>query len=74
MYREQGDKAVFLDGVVVTQALVERGIAAALMRDFTTRMGTAGFRMIRTHFFLRRFYEKHGFRIDQRLGGLVRFL
>ncbi|MBU2501589.1 GNAT family N-acetyltransferase [bacterium] len=74
VYREQGDKTVFLDGVVVTQALVERGIAAALMRDFTTRMGTAGFRMIRTHFFLRRFYEKHGFRIDQRLGGLVRFL
>ena len=29
---------------------------------------------IKTHFFLRRFYQKHGFRIDQRWGGLVRHL
>lgn len=74
VYRTQGDEAVFLDGIVVRQAVGERGIAAAILADFCKRMASRRYKSIKTHYFLRRFYEKHGFRMDQRLGGLVRFL
>jgi hypothetical protein len=37
-------------------------------------MGSRRYKSIKTHYFLRRFFERHGFRMDQRLGGLVRFL
>ena len=74
VYHKLDPTAVFLDGIVVTQALAERGIAAAILQDFCTRLKTAGYETIKTHFFLRRFYQKHGFRIDQRWGGLVRHI
>ena len=74
VYRPQDEDSVFLDGIVVRQALAERGIAAAILADFCTRMGSRKYKTIKTHYFLRRFYENHGFRMDPRLGGLVRFL
>ncbi len=74
VYREPGEQEVILDGIVVRQTVGERGIAAAILADFCTRMASRGYKTIKTHYFLRRFYEKHGFRRDQRLGGLVRFL
>ncbi len=74
VFRKQDDDAVFLDGIVVRPAVSERGIAAAILADFCTRMASRNYKTIKTHYFLRRFYEKHGFRMDQRLGGLVRFL
>ncbi len=74
VFRKQDEDSVFLDGIVVRQAVSERGIAAAILADFCTRMASRKYKSIKTHYFLRRFYEKHGFRLDQRLGGLVRFL
>jgi len=74
VYRKQDDDSVFLDGIVVRQAVSERGIATAILADFCTRMASRHYKTIKTHYFLRRFYEKYGFRMDQRLGGLVRFL
>lgn len=74
VFRELDEDTVFLDGIVVRQALAERGIAAAILADFCTRMASRNYKSIRTHYFLRRFYEEHGFKADQRLGGLVRFL
>ena len=74
VYRQLDDEAVFLDGIVVNQALIERGIARAILADFCTRLTAEGVKTIKTHFFLRRFYQKHGFRMDERWGGLVRFL
>ncbi|MEN8005775.1 MAG: GNAT family N-acetyltransferase [Candidatus Krumholzibacteriota bacterium] len=74
VYRMLDDEAVFLDGIVVNQALAERGIARAILADFCTRLTALGVKTIKTHFFLRRFYQKHGFRVDERWGGLVRFL
>jgi len=74
VFREQEDNTVFLDGIVVRQAVNERGITEAILVDFCTRMASRKVKSIKTHFFLRRFYEKHGFRMDSRLGGLVRFL
>jgi len=74
VYHELDLGAIFLDGIVVTQALAERGIAAAILQDFCTRQNALGHDTVKTHFFLRRFYQKHGFKVDQRWGGLVRFL
>ena len=74
VYRLLEDEVVFLDGIVVTRALAERGIAGAVLEDFVTRMTSRGHKLIKTHFFLRRFYQGHGFRLDNRWGGLVRFL
>ena len=42
VYRQLDDEAVFLDGIVVTQALAERGIAGAILADFCTRLTAAG--------------------------------
>jgi GNAT superfamily N-acetyltransferase len=74
VFRQLDEEAVFLDGIVVAQALAERGIARAILADFCTRLAALGVKTIKTHFFLRRFYQKHGFRVDERWGGLVRFL
>jgi len=74
VYRIQEDRTIFLDGIVVSQALWERGIAGAILADFTIRMRSQGVGTIRTHFFLRQFYQRHGFRLDNRGGGLVRNL
>ncbi len=74
VYRLQNNRPVFLDGIVVSQALWERGIASAILDDFITRMRSQGVGTIRTHFFLRQFYQRHGFRLDTRGGGLVRNL
>jgi GNAT superfamily N-acetyltransferase len=74
VFRQLDDEVVFLDGIVVAQAQAERGIARAILADFCTRLAALGIKTIKTHFFLRRFYQKHGFRVDERWGGLVRFL
>ncbi len=74
VYRQIDNEAVFLDGIVVTQALMEHGIASAILADFCTRLTALGVKAIKTHFYLRRFYQKQGFRMDERWGGLVRFL
>jgi GNAT superfamily N-acetyltransferase len=74
IYRETDDQNVFLEGIVVTPTLSERGIAAAALEDFCTRMAARRYRHVKTHFFLRRFYQRHGFRTDPRWGGLVRLL
>jgi hypothetical protein len=67
-------QVVHLDGIAVTRSLHDRGITSALLEDFCARMADLGIRAVRTHFFLRAFYQKRGFRTDQRWGGLVRFL
>ena len=74
IYRDQDPDTVFLDGIVVARTLEARGISEAVLEDFCTRMRAQGIRHIKTHFFLRRFYERQGFRVDPRSGAMVRFL
>jgi len=49
-------------------------VFSAILADFCTRLTALGIKTIKTHFYLRRFYQKQGFRMDERWGGLVRFL
>ena len=58
----------------MARTLVERGLVAAMLEDFCTRMRALGRQHVKTHFFLRHFYERHGFSVDSRRGGLVRRL
>jgi len=73
-YRPEEGGVVHLDGIVVTRALHDRGLTTAILEDFATRMAEAGHRVVRTHYVLPGFYQKRGFRLDRRWGGLVRFL
>jgi GNAT superfamily N-acetyltransferase len=70
----ESDKAVHLDGIVITRQLQSKGIGSALLEDFCMRMSNYGFEAVRTNFYRRNFYLKRSFQTDQKWGGLVRFL
>jgi GNAT superfamily N-acetyltransferase len=61
-----------LNGIVVGTPLLGRGISSALIEDLCTRLANLGYRSVKTLFVLRPFFERHGFRLDRRWGGLVR--
>lgn len=73
-YRAEGEDVVHLDGSVIAPSVAGRGIGSALLEDFCTRMANEGMRVVKTHYFMRNFYLKRGFRVDHRWGALVRFL
>ncbi|MBZ0265768.1 GNAT family N-acetyltransferase, partial [bacterium] len=73
-YKIQSEEVVHLDGLVVSTPLKLRGIGSALLEDFANRMVSQGVKVIKTHFFLRDFCSKRGFKVDRAWGGLVRFL
>ena len=73
-YRFQNQEVVRLDGLVVTNSLKGRGIAGAILEDLCVRLAGEGYKIVKTNFFLRRFYSQHNFHVDTRWGGLVRSL
>lgn len=73
-YRMEGEDVVHLDGSVIAASVSGRGIGGALLEDFCNRMVNENRRIVKTHYFMRHFYLKRGFRVDQRWGALVRFL
>jgi hypothetical protein len=73
-YRQPDARAVHLDGIVRAPSLKGRGLSAALLEDFLSRMATRGVEAVSTHFVSRDFFGEHGFKVDRRWGGLVRFL
>jgi long-chain acyl-CoA synthetase len=73
-YRRQDQEVIRLNGLVVTNSLRGRGIAGAILEDLCVRLAGEGFKILKTNFFLRRFYSQHNFRVDARWGGLVRSL
>jgi len=73
-YRWEQGKVVYLDGIVVSNPLMNQGLGGALVEDFCVRMAAQGARCVKTNFFLGQLFSKHGFQVNQRWGGLVRFL
>ena len=73
-YRWQEAGVVYVDGIVVVSPLANQGIGGRLVEDFCVRMAAQGARCVKTNFFLGRLFSKHGFQVNQRWGGLVRFL
>jgi long-subunit acyl-CoA synthetase (AMP-forming) len=74
VYASEAGHVAHLRGVVASPQLKGRGLHAALLEDFCARMADEGVEVVRTFFFVRRFFTEHGFRLDRRWGGLVRFL
>jgi len=73
-YRMIDPSVAQLDGVAVLRALNGRGLGGQLLEDFCSRMASQGVRLINTQFISREFYTAHGFRVNERWSGLVRFL
>ncbi len=63
-----------LDGVAILGSLKGRGLGGQLLEDFCSRMSSQGVRLVNTQFISREFYTAHGFRVNERWSGLVRFL
>jgi long-subunit acyl-CoA synthetase (AMP-forming)/N-acetylglutamate synthase-like GNAT family acetyltransferase len=73
-YQLRENNIAQLEGTVVTSPLKDRGIGTAIIEDFCNRMESHGIHVIIAHFFLRHFYEKRGFNVDQKWGALVKIL
>ncbi|MFP4543118.1 MAG: GNAT family N-acetyltransferase [Candidatus Kapaibacterium sp.] len=73
-YRDEEGRTVYLDGTVVESSLSGRGIGSAMIEDFCARMAERRYKLVKTHFYLPKFYQKHGFRIDRQWGAMVREL
>jgi long-subunit acyl-CoA synthetase (AMP-forming) len=73
-YRQREATVAHLVGIVRASSLKGRGLSEALLEDFCSRMATRGVRVVSTHFVSQEFFGEHGFRVDRRWGGLVRFL
>jgi long-chain acyl-CoA synthetase len=73
-YRQPEPTVAHLDGIVRATSLKGRGLSEALLEDFCSRMATRGVRVVATHYVSQEFFGGHGFKVDRRWGGLVRFL
>jgi long-subunit acyl-CoA synthetase (AMP-forming) len=73
-YRQPEPTVACLDGIVRSSSLKGRGLSSRLLDDYCSRMATRGVEVVSTHFVSREFFGEHGFRVDRRWGGLVRFL
>ncbi|MFC1554301.1 AMP-binding protein [candidate division KSB1 bacterium] len=73
-YRFEDDKIVYLDGLIAGSPLKGKDLRVALLEDFISRMTNQGVEIIKTHFYMRKFFEANSFKVDRRMGGLVRYL
>ncbi len=73
-YRVERPTVAFLDAIVIVHGLRGRGLASDILENFCTRVVELGIKVVETHFVNMHFYERHGFKVDKRWGGLVRFL
>ena len=73
-WRPVDNRMVHLNGIVVATPLLGRGLSSAMIEDFCGRMADLGYNAVKTLFVMRPFFEKQGFRVDRRWGGLVRSL
>ena len=72
IFEPESARIVNLRGIVVRRELKGRGLNSMLLEEFCSRMEDQGTQVIRTFFFARRFYARHGFHVNPRWGGLVR--
>lgn len=73
-YTLEESRAARIDGTVISTQLKGRGIGTAMVDAFCNHMAGKGIDLIKTHFFLRNFFLKLGFKVDKSWGALVKFL
>ncbi len=71
-WRPVDREIVHLNGIVVATPLLGHGLSSAMIEDFCGRLANLGYNAVKTLFVMRPFFEKMGFRVDRRWGGLVR--
>jgi long-chain acyl-CoA synthetase len=71
-YRWEDGRAVAIDAIVVARSLTHHGLGGKLIDDFCVRVAAQGASLVKTNFFLKGLFTKHGFHVDERWGGLVR--
>jgi GNAT superfamily N-acetyltransferase len=73
-YKLMEPSVAHMDGLVISGALRGHGLGGELLEDFCHRLQSQGVRALNTHFISRPFLRAHNFQVDERWGGLVRFL
>jgi long-chain acyl-CoA synthetase len=73
-YRWEEERTVAIEAVVMAVSLTNRGLGGQLLEDACVRFAAEGARLVRTNYFLASLFTKHGFTLNKRRGGLVRFL
>ncbi len=73
-YRYEENGVVHLDGIAVSLPLKGKSIKSSILEDFCVRLSGSGIKYVKTHFFHRRFYQNHGFKVDKKWGGLIRYV
>ncbi len=63
-----------IEGIEIARNFRTRGLASNLINDYFERLKSEGIKTVTTHFYLKAFFQKFGFNIDKRYGGLVKFL
>ncbi|HSP87511.1 MAG TPA: GNAT family N-acetyltransferase, partial [Ignavibacteriaceae bacterium] len=73
-YKIQYMNVAHLEGIDVSRPYRKRGLGEILIEAFCERLKSDGVKTLTTHFYLRPFFEKLGFKMDSRWGGLARML
>jgi len=68
------ENAANLEGLVIASAYREKRLGGALLEDFCQRLAADGYKAVLTYYTYKKFFEKYGFKIDPKWGGLVRLL
>ncbi|HZW40632.1 MAG TPA: GNAT family N-acetyltransferase, partial [Ignavibacteriaceae bacterium] len=74
IYKVRYPRIAHLEGIEVAKEFRQKNIGKRLIQDFFDRLSSIGMRTLTTHYFLRSFFEKFGFKNDEHWGGLVKFL
>ena len=67
-------KIANIEGIEIAKSYRGRGLAGKLVEDFCERLLSEGIKTVTTHYYLKSFFERFNFKLDNRYGGLVRFL
>ncbi len=71
-YKIQYMNIAQLEGIDIAKPYRKKDLSRKLLEDFYKRLHTDGIKTLITYFYLNRFFEKFGFKIDSRWGGLVK--
>ncbi len=73
-YRIQYMNIAKLEGIAIARPYRKKDLSRKLLEDFYKRLRADGVKTLITYFYLNTFFEKFGFKIDGRWGGLVKMI
>ncbi|MGA9292708.1 MAG: GNAT family N-acetyltransferase [Ignavibacteriaceae bacterium] len=71
-YKIQYMNIAQLEGIDIAKPYRKKDLSRKLLEDFYKRLRSDGIKTLITYFYLNSFFEKFGFKIDSRWGGLVK--